>query len=72
MKTFLQEVVDAIKKQEDAISELILILPSIRAGLFLKELIKETYANQTLFAPEVISIEAVSYTHLTLPTKRIV
>ena len=57
MKTFLQEVVDAIHEQEAAISELILILPSIRAGLFLKELIKKTYANQTLFAPEVISIE---------------
>ncbi len=57
MKTFLQEVVDTLQQQESAISDLILILPSIRAGLFIKELIKSAYVDQTLFAPKIISIE---------------
>ena len=33
---------------------------------------KETAENLTTFIGEKISSEAVSYTHLTLPTKRIV
>ena len=57
MKTFLQEVVEALQGQKDPISDLVLILPSIRAGLFLKELIKVAYKDQTLFAPEILSIE---------------
>ena len=57
MKTFLQEVVDALQKQEGSISDLVLILPSIRAGLFLKNLINTTYKDHTLFAPEILSIE---------------
>src|SRR5690606_18956575 len=56
MVTFLQETLADIKKNHSDLSEIILILPSKRAGGFLMhELKKET--SKTQFAPQILSIE---------------
>ncbi len=56
MKTFLQEVVEDIQLKHENISDLIFILPSKRAGTFLKRHLGAT-VTKTLFLPEILSIE---------------
>jgi RecB family exonuclease len=56
MKTFLEETIVAIKEEHSNIAALTLILPSKRAGGFLKNYLRQT-ADKTSFAPTIISIE---------------
>lgn len=56
MISFLEEVVSAIKNKNRDISDITLILPSKRAGGFLKNILKNT-ATQTIFSPKILSIE---------------
>ena len=56
MQTFIEEVVDKVWKENDSISNIIFVLPSKRAGTFLKEAISRK-AGKTIFAPIVYSIE---------------
>ncbi|MFC5047845.1 PD-(D/E)XK nuclease family protein [Aquimarina hainanensis] len=57
MKSFLEEVLLDIKDTEKDISEVSFIVPSKRAGLFLKKELLALYKDKTVFAPEIISIE---------------
>lgn len=56
MQTFLEETLTALKKEFKDISSLTLILPSKRAGGFLKNILRNN-TTQTIFAPKIISIE---------------
>lgn len=56
MLTFLEETLQAIQKESQDISSALLILPSKRAGGFLKNYMRK-HASQTHFLPEIISIE---------------
>ncbi len=56
MKTFLEETILAIKEEHSNLDTLTLILPSKRAGGFLKNYLRQT-ADKTSFAPTIISIE---------------
>jgi len=56
MLTFLEETLNHIKGVHEDVSNLVLILPSKRAGGFLKNYLKQS-ASSTSFAPEIISIE---------------
>ncbi|WP_204344610.1 PD-(D/E)XK nuclease family protein [Psychroserpens algicola] len=56
MRTFIDDVIlDLIKKNHD-LSQLTFVLPSKRAGTFLKYAIPK-HVKKTLFSPEIISIE---------------
>ncbi|MBL4662801.1 MAG: PD-(D/E)XK nuclease family protein [Flavobacteriaceae bacterium] len=56
MLAFLEETIHSIQNKHEDISNCILILPSKRAGGFLKNyLLKHT--NKTIFSPKIISIE---------------
>ena len=56
MRTFIDDVItDLIKKDYD-ISQLTFVLPSKRAGTFLKHAIS-THVNKTIFSPSIVSIE---------------
>ena len=56
MRTFIEEVIDEVWEKHDSISDIIFVLPSKRAGTFLKEAISKR-AGKTIFAPVVYSIE---------------
>ena len=56
MTTFLFDVLKDLKNNHVNFSELTFILPSKRAGLFLKRQIPNV-VNQTIFSPTIISIE---------------
>ncbi|MEI6864922.1 PD-(D/E)XK nuclease family protein [Flavicella sp.] len=56
MKTFLSEVVNSILGSATQLSNTICVLPSERAGVFLKEEFKKQI-DQTTFLPKVVSIE---------------
>ena len=56
MLTFLEETLIAIRSKHEKISDCILILPSKRAGGFLKNYLQKQ-TTKTAFAPKVISIE---------------
>ncbi|MCF1420783.1 PD-(D/E)XK nuclease family protein [Mangrovimonas futianensis] len=56
MTTFIKEVLLDLKKKQVDFSQLTFILPSIRAGVFLKQELASILEN-TIFSPEVISIE---------------
>jgi ATP-dependent helicase/nuclease subunit B len=56
MKTFLEETILAIKEKHSNIASITLILPSKRAGGFLRNYLRQT-TDQTSFAPTIISIE---------------
>jgi ATP-dependent helicase/nuclease subunit B len=57
MPSFLEDVVsDLHDKYGEQVSELCLVLPSRRAGLFLKTFIQQKY-QKTLWAPTIITIE---------------
>lgn len=56
MRSFIAEVVAEILEKQPSIEEVVFILPSKRAGTFLRnEIAKQT--NRTLFAPQIYSIE---------------
>ncbi len=57
MDSFLREVISEIHKKGHNISELVFILPSKRAGLFLKRELLYKYNDRTFFAPVILSIE---------------
>ncbi|QNJ97560.1 PD-(D/E)XK nuclease family protein [Constantimarinum furrinae] len=56
MRTFLEETIESLLKEYEDISQLTLILPSKRAGGFLKHHLR-TATNRTIFSPHIISIE---------------
>ncbi|ASO04679.1 PD-(D/E)XK nuclease family protein [Arenibacter algicola] len=56
MKSFLQQVVDDILRTYDSLDDLILILPSKRAGTILRTTLANT-ADKTIFSPRIYSIE---------------
>ncbi len=56
MQTFLEETLSTLRKEHTDLSSLTLILPSKRAGGFLKNYLRET-ATKTNFSPKIISIE---------------
>jgi hypothetical protein len=56
LNTFINEVLIDLKEKEADISQLTFILPSKRAGNFLKNSIS-AITNKTLFSPEILSIE---------------
>jgi len=56
MITFIHEVLETLYEKDENISNYTFILPSKRAGIFLKhELTKVT--NKTMFSPQILSIE---------------
>lgn len=56
MVSFLNDVVVDLQKKNADFSKLTFILPSKRAGVFLKHLISKQL-NKTIFAPSILSIE---------------
>ena len=56
MTTFIADVLKDLKKNNSNFSELIFVLPSKRAGVFLKHQLAKVI-DKTIFAPQVISIE---------------
>lgn len=56
MTSFLQDVIADLQKKEVDFSQLIFILPSKRAGVFLTNTLSQDL-KKTIFAPEIISIE---------------
>ncbi|WP_025742148.1 PD-(D/E)XK nuclease family protein [Aquimarina pacifica] len=57
MKSFLNNVIVEISKSSQNISDIVFLVPSKRAGLFLKKELLETYSENTFFAPIILSIE---------------
>ncbi|MFD2724881.1 PD-(D/E)XK nuclease family protein [Hyunsoonleella rubra] len=56
MASFITDVLLDLKKHNTSLSALTFILPSRRAGIFLKRQISNI-ENETIFAPEILSIE---------------
>lgn len=56
MQSFLEEIVDKIKLKYGTLEDLIFVLPSKRAGTFLKNTLAKN-TEETFFAPEIYSIE---------------
>lgn len=56
MVTFIEDVLKDLKEKQVDFSSLIFVLPSKRAGVFLKYHLPN-FVKQTIFAPEIISIE---------------
>lgn len=56
MQSFIEEVVRELVKSEKDIANIVFVLPSKRAGTFLKNSIAIAL-NKTVFAPEIYSIE---------------
>jgi ATP-dependent helicase/nuclease subunit B len=56
MRSFLEETIETLIKEHEDISQLTIILPSKRAGGFLKNYLRKA-TKKTIFAPEIISIE---------------
>lgn len=56
MTTFIFDVLKDLKNTEDNLSNLTFVLPSKRAGVFLKSQLAQV-AEQTMFSPVIISIE---------------
>ena len=57
MQSFLEEVVAKIAADRNTLEDVIFVLPSKRAGTFLRNTIAKT-AEKTAFAPEIYSIES--------------
>lgn len=57
MKSFLEEVVDQVISQKHDLGELCFILPSRRAGVYVKELLLKKI-SKTSFLPQIVSIES--------------
>lgn len=56
MASFINDVLNDLKKKNVNISDFIFILPSKRAGVFLKKELSNIY-SQTFFSPYILSIE---------------
>ena len=56
MKSFIYEVLNDLKEKDKNLSDLVFVLPSRRAGIFLKKEIASV-SNKTIFSPLVLSIE---------------
>jgi len=56
MQSFLEEVVSEVCRKRDTLEDTIFVLPSKRAGTFLRNAIAKT-VKRTLFSPEIYSIE---------------
>lgn len=56
MTSFIEDVIANLKKQDIDFSELIFILPSKRAGVFLTHYLSNSL-HKTIFAPQILSIE---------------
>lgn len=57
MRTFLEEVLRKVGQKHASLEDLVFILPSKRAGTFLRKAVAEI-AEKTFFAPEIFSIES--------------
>lgn len=57
MQSFLEAVVNNIVEKQDSYENLVFVLPSKRAGTFLRRAIAKA-ANKTFFSPEIFSIES--------------
>ncbi|MEL6916437.1 MAG: PD-(D/E)XK nuclease family protein [Bacteroidota bacterium] len=57
MRSFLEEVIEEINNGDEALENIVFILPSKRAGTFLRNIIAKT-AKKNLFSPRIYSIEA--------------
>lgn len=56
MTTFIYDVLNDLQKNNENLSDVTFILPSKRAGLFLKNQLS-IVINKTMFAPQILSIE---------------
>ncbi len=56
MQSFLEEVVQEVLLKQDSLEDIVFILPSKRAGTFLKNCIAKT-SQKTQFAPDILSVE---------------
>lgn len=56
MTTFIYDVLKDLQNNKQNLSDLTFVLPSKRAGLFLKNQLS-TVVNQTIFTPQILSIE---------------
>jgi len=56
MTTFIHEVLNTLQQKGEDISGLTFVLPSKRAGVFLKNQIPQVW-KKTVFSPEILSIE---------------
>lgn len=56
MVSFIQEVVHDLQQKQSNFSKITFILPSKRAGVFLRNTIAQSI-NETIFAPEIYAIE---------------
>ena len=56
MKTFLKEIVEHVYKDHNSFEKCVFVLPSKRAGLFLKRHIT-SFLSQPIFSPKIYSIE---------------
>ncbi|MEB8346121.1 PD-(D/E)XK nuclease family protein [Flavobacteriaceae bacterium KMM 6898] len=56
MKSFLEEVIEEVQLKYGSLEEIVFVLPSKRAGTFLRNSIGKT-TTMTAFAPEIYSIE---------------
>lgn len=56
MRTFIEDVVDQVWAKYDSIDQATFILPSKRAGTFLKKVLSKK-AGKTIFSPAIYSIE---------------
>ena len=56
MTTFIQDVIEKLQDQHDEFSDLTIVLPSKRAGLFMLKAISKV-VSKTQFAPQILSIE---------------
>lgn len=57
MRSFLEEVILKLSSENDSLKDLVFVLPSKRAGTFLKNTIAQT-SQKTDFAPKIFSIES--------------
>ncbi|MDO6801203.1 PD-(D/E)XK nuclease family protein [Wenyingzhuangia sp. 1_MG-2023] len=57
METFLQETAQAIINRNTDFKNIICVLPSERAGIYLKEALKNKSIGKAIFLPKIISIE---------------
>ncbi len=57
MTSFIQDVLNDLKNKDANFSDLVFVLPSRRAGVFLRRELS-FILNQTIFAPKIISIES--------------
>jgi len=56
MTTFIHDVLKDLQNNKQNLSDLTFVLPSKRAGLFLKHHLSKV-VNKTIFAPQILSIE---------------